>query len=198
MGENDLLYEAARSYQELFDYKINLVIGRKGQKEIVTIIFDETHFHHLAGLHKLKDINQIYKQQAKIVYRNILKKQITIEHILPSSFFSQIEDRLIIVSRLLTILKNKSNVFKFRRIIIPNSSINWKILLEFDYTNEDTGYLFLDEYRRSPGNFVCVSDFKKIYNQDYGAGQIKYTLLEIQAEKNNIVDIWYTSPSYKK
>ncbi|EOS8131580.1 hypothetical protein CCH77_RS10360, partial [Enterococcus faecium] len=94
MGENDLLYEAARSYQELLDYKINLVIGRKGQKEIVTIIFDETHFHHLAGLHKLKDINQIYKQQAKIAYRNILKKQITIEQILPSSFFSQIEDRL--------------------------------------------------------------------------------------------------------
>ena len=38
------------------------------------------------------------------------------------------------------------------------------------------GYLFLNKYRRKPGNYVCVTDFKK--RKNYSLGQINMTLLQ--------------------
>lgn len=56
MENNDILYQAAKIFEEIKSYKIEITIGRKGQAEVFTITFEDSDFHHLAGLHKLTDI----------------------------------------------------------------------------------------------------------------------------------------------
>ncbi|RGW59648.1 hypothetical protein DWV63_14480 [Enterococcus durans] len=82
--------------------------------------------------------------------------------------------------------------------MISNSKIRWTYLLEFTYNNYDSGYLFLEEYRAKPTNYVCVSNFKK--NIDYGSGQIKYTLLQAKAinKISEEEEVWYKNPAYKE
>ncbi len=67
--------EAAKIFEEIKSYKIEITIGRKGQAEVFTIIFEDSDFHHLAGLHKINDIVQVYKQNASIVFSKILKEK---------------------------------------------------------------------------------------------------------------------------
>ena len=55
----DLLKKCALSFQKLLEYEYHFVIGRKGQLREFRLGFDKADFHHLAGLHKLKDIAQI-------------------------------------------------------------------------------------------------------------------------------------------
>ena len=199
MEHDHLLFEAAATFLELEAYQLKLTIGRKGNAEEVYLSFRPNDFHHLAGLHKLTDINQVYKQNAKIVYQQIIAGKIQQSDIVQSDFYHLIEERLLILRNLKIIFCNFSNMFKFRKLMIPNSRIRWKFLLEFEYAANAIGYLFLDEYRRHPGNYVCVTDFRKT-TSDYGSGQIKYTLLQIAATnlKTKEREIWYTSDSYKR
>jgi len=193
----DLLYDAAKVYQDMQDFSLTLLIGRRGQSEKIEIIFDDSDFHHLAGLHKLKDINQVYKENAKIVFRKILNGEIKYSDIEKSNFINQVDERLTIVKSFRTIFSNPSTVFKFRKVVIQHSQIRWKYLLEFIHEDGALGYLFLDEYRLKPGNHVCVSNFyKKI---DYGFQQIKYTLLKIDAThlSSGSSEIWYQNSVYK-
>jgi hypothetical protein len=56
MENNDILYQAAKILEEIKSYKIEIIIGRKDHAEVFTIVFEDSYFHHLAGLHKLTDI----------------------------------------------------------------------------------------------------------------------------------------------
>lgn len=51
----DLLQECAASFKRLLPYQYHFTIGRKGKMLAFTLDFDEADFHHLAGLHKLRD-----------------------------------------------------------------------------------------------------------------------------------------------
>lgn len=198
MGNNDILYQAAKIFEEIKSYKIEIIIGRKGHAEVFTIIFEDSDFHHLAGLHKLTDIVQVYKQNANIVFSKILKREICLSDLEASSFYPVIEDRILILLSLKELFFNINSIFKFRKVMIPNSKIRWTYLLEFTYNKIDVGYLFLEEYRTMPANYVCVSNFKK--NIDYGLGQIKYTLLQAKAihKLSAEEDVWYKNPAYKE
>lgn len=196
-NEVDLLYDAAKVYKEIQEYSIALTVGRKGRSENIVVIFDDSDFHHLVGLHKLTDINQVYKASAKTVLKRILNEEITYATIQNSSFIEAIKDRLLIVSNFNSIFRNPSTVFKFRKVVIQNSRLRWKYLLEFPLEDETPAYLFLDEYRLKPGNHVCVSNFIK--GTDYGLQQIKYTMLQIKATHltTGNTEIWYQNSNYK-
>lgn len=194
--ETDLLYEAASVFQSLQIYSLFLTIGRKGNSEEIKIIFDNSDFHHLAGLHKLTDINQVYKQNAKIVFKKIMKQEISYSNIENSSFIEQVKTRLTIIKSFKEIFSNPSTIFEFRKLVNPHSKIRWKYLLEFTYSDNIPAYLFLDEYRNAPGNYVCVSNFDK--ELDYSFQQIRYTLLQVVAtnESTKSSEVWYKSKSY--
>ena len=51
----DLLSQCAQEFQKLLPYEYRFTIGRKGKLVTFSITFEETDFHHLAGLHKLRD-----------------------------------------------------------------------------------------------------------------------------------------------
>ena len=53
----DLLLKCTTAFKHLLEYRYHFVLGRKGIKREIVLGFDETDFHHLVGLHKLKDIS---------------------------------------------------------------------------------------------------------------------------------------------
>ncbi|UZN42458.1 PBECR4 domain-containing protein [Lactobacillus sp. IBH004] len=143
--EQDLLQVAASEFNKLIGKKVKLILGRKGRSEEVTIVFDSSDFHYLAGLHKLKDIQVVYKKNAKLVFNDILKGEIGINDITKSTFFSVIAERIEIISQINDIFTKDNLVFKFSRINILNSKILWQYLLEFMTVQGYHGYLFLKE-----------------------------------------------------
>ncbi|WEV43921.1 PBECR4 domain-containing protein [Lactobacillus sp. ESL0684] len=67
-SEKDLLITAAREYEKLIDKKIKMILGHKGKSESVTILFDASDFHHLAGLHKLTEYRKKPGNQPVFLY----------------------------------------------------------------------------------------------------------------------------------
>lgn len=60
-----------------------------------------------------------------------------------------------------------------------------------------TGYLFINEYRINPGNYVCVTDFFK-NKADYGLKQIRLTLLKTDLiNQEGARCVLFVSSSYK-
>jgi hypothetical protein len=52
----DIIQECAFAFQKLLSYEYHFVIGRKGKMKEFYLNFNKADFHHLVGLHKLKDI----------------------------------------------------------------------------------------------------------------------------------------------
>lgn len=111
--EKDLLLTAAIEFNKLIGKKIELILGRKGKSEKIVILFQSCDFHHLVGLHKLKDIPVVLKRPAKQVFYNILNKRICIADINKSAFFDMIINRLEIISQINDIFTKKSKSSAF-------------------------------------------------------------------------------------
>lgn len=81
---SDILYGAAIEYKKLNDTIYKIILGRKGKS-----------FYHLAGLQHLKDITFPSTNKERI-YKEILKKRVTIDNIKKSIFYSEafIEERM--------------------------------------------------------------------------------------------------------
>ena len=52
----DHLLECAEAFEQLLDVQYHIVLGRKNRLTELTLRFDPTEFHHLVGLHKLRDL----------------------------------------------------------------------------------------------------------------------------------------------
>lgn len=84
----DLLQQCAVVFDQLTGYQYRFTLGRKGKLTEILLGFDETDFHHLVGLHKLKDIN-IARANRKSVFHDILAGRITDQTIEKSAFVSE-------------------------------------------------------------------------------------------------------------
>lgn len=90
----DKLLTAAQFYNsELNGRNFHLKAGKKGNIIEFDIKFTSEHFHHLAGLHKLKDLTQVQGNKTYI-FKKVLNGKITVDDIQKSDFFSDIENRL--------------------------------------------------------------------------------------------------------
>ena len=47
------LQSIAKAFAKLLDIEYRMIIGRKGKTTEITLRFDASHFHHLAGFHIL-------------------------------------------------------------------------------------------------------------------------------------------------
>ncbi len=84
----DLLQKCAIAFERLTGYQYRFMLGRKGKLKEIILGFGETDFHHLAGLHKLKDIS-IARENRQTVFRDILAGRITYQTIEKSIFFNE-------------------------------------------------------------------------------------------------------------
>ena len=89
----DHLLECAEAFEQLLDVQYHIVLGRKNRLTELTLRFDPTEFHHLVGLHKLRDLRLARGNREKIFYQ-ILSKTICMEDIKKSRYFPEIQDRM--------------------------------------------------------------------------------------------------------
>ena len=178
----DLLLECATGFQNLTHYQYSFLIGRKGKTLSFVISFDPTDFHHLAGLHKLKDNARFTTGKRDRIFKDVLDGRLTLADAQKSIFFDQISPRLQPLARLEQFLDSNELVFRY------NEKANVFSVIEADYLLENTvddqiAYLFLA--KREYGNtHVCRTFFPRT-TVDYSKGQPRYTLL--RKEKKNLI-----------
>ena len=172
----DLLKECALSFQKLLEYEYHFVIGRKGQLREFRLGFDRADFHHLVGLHKLKDIAQIQQGMREKIFEKILQDDISMELIEKSSYFNQMEGRMIPLTGLEQFLDDNQMIFRYNEKIHKFSVIKADYLLEGN-ANRIPSYLFLGARNEDEKEQMCRTFFR-IEDKDYTEGQPKYTLLK--------------------
>ena len=133
----DNLLQAAIQYENLLHKDFIYLLE---QDLSITVNFQPQHFHHLLGLQKLTDIDQVQKtvksdkhaprNDARDIYKNIRQGLISFEDISKSVYFKTIENRLEQFSQI-------NRIVEFEKIIID---FNTK-LLGFDSNLKKAQYL---------------------------------------------------------
>ncbi|MBR6642700.1 MAG: hypothetical protein IKL28_03455 [Lachnospiraceae bacterium] len=172
----DLLKKCALSFQKLLEYEYHFVIGRKGQLREFGLGFDMADFHHLAGLHKLKDIAQIQQGMREKIFEKILQGDISMRLLKKSSYYSQMEGRILPLTGLERFLDDNQMIFRYNEKIRKFSVIKADYLLEGN-ANLIPSYLFLGARKEDEKEQMCRTFFR-IEDKDYTEGQPKYTLLK--------------------
>lgn len=109
----DLLLQSALEFQRLLNFQYYFAIGRKGKLREFTVSFDETDFHHLAGLHKLRDIARFQTGRRSEILKDILAGRLTICHTQKSVFFPEMEPRLKLLTDLEHFLDSNNIIFRY-------------------------------------------------------------------------------------
>lgn len=169
----DKLQECAKSFERLIDKKYHIIIGRKGKTIDLEITFEKINFHHLVGLHKLKDIEAISGKRAD-VFEDILSGKISIASLEKSAYFNQIINRIEPFTNLEHILDDNRLIFKYNERANSFSLIKAEYLLSTPYKTNEI-YIFLDK-KDNDKQYFCRSFFPK-ENRDYTIGQASFTLL---------------------
>lgn len=169
----DKLQECAKAFEKLLDKKYHIVIGRKGKSADIDLAFEAVDFHHLIGLHKLKDL-RLSRGNREKVFKDILSGHILFPDLEQSLYFNQIEKRIEIFSDLEKILDDNRLVFKYNEKAHSFSLIQAEYLLSTLYKTNEI-YIFLDR-RKAEEQFFCRSFFPK-ESKDYTVGQPIYILL---------------------
>ena len=172
----DLLKECALSFQVLLEYQYHFVIGRKGQLREFRLGFDKADFHHLVGLHKLKDIAQIQQGMREKIFEKILQNDISMDLLKKSSYFDQMKGRIAPLIGLEQFLDDNQMIFRYNERIHKFSVIKADYLLEGN-SNLIPSYLFLGVRNKDEKEQMCRTFFR-IESKDYTEGQPKYTLLK--------------------
>ena len=171
----DLLSQCAQEFQKLLPYEYRFTIGRKGKLVTFSITFEETDFHHLAGLHKLRDNALFITGARNRIFRSVLAGHLTQANAQSSAFYNEIESRFEPLAHLENFLDSNELVFRYNESANVFSVIEADYLLENKY-NGNPVYLFIA--RRDHANlYVCRSFFPK-EEKDYTLGQTKYTMLK--------------------
>ncbi len=177
----DLLMKCASNFQKLMDYEYRFILGRKGQLQDITLGFSNTDFHHLAGLHKLKDID-LARLNRNIVFQQILNGNITYSTLLKSQSLPEIQSRLNTLPYLESLLDGNQLFYKYNKKVFPHSSIQSEFLLKLgDGIILNLSFLFVDHAKKDV--YFCRSFFP-MEQTDYSKRQMQYTLLK--KEKHNL------------
>ncbi len=169
----DKLYECAAAYQKLLDVSYKIILGRKGKLTELHICFEPVYFHHLIGLHKLRDL-RISRANRAEVFENILNHRLTYDFISKSTYFHMIRKRFDPFTKFETILDQNNLIFRY------NNKLNQFSLIDADYLlstpHEGTEiYVFIAEVKNTR-TYFCRSFFPK-EQMDYTKSQTLYTLL---------------------
>lgn len=83
---------AALSYQKLFDYEYQFTVVRNRNTQPINICirFDKSTFHHLCGLHKLKDIEVVRREKRESVFDKIIDGTYSDELFQKSTWYDEI------------------------------------------------------------------------------------------------------------
>lgn len=178
----DLLQRCALAFQVLIAYEYHFIIGRKGTLREFYLTFNKADFHHMAGLHKLRDIAQIQQGKRDKIFDKILNGEITLDLIQKSGYFKEMEERLLPLMGLEKMLDNNNLIFRYNEKLQKYSLIRADYLLEGQAFNIPA-FLFLGKRNNNEAEQMCRTFFR-IGDKDYTEGQPQYSLLK--KEKRNL------------
>ena len=135
------------AFQGLLDYQYDFVLGRKGKTLEVRLGFSETDFHHLVGLHKLKDIS-IARANRQKTFQDILAGRITCDNLIRSAYVQESQIRLTAFRKIQNYLNGEQQMFRYDHRNRPGSSIESDFLLKMgDGLVLNISFLFIDKKR---------------------------------------------------
>lgn len=174
--KDDLLLKAAKKYHSLNGSKLIITLGKKGTLSEIIVDFQASNFYHLAGLHKLKDIQAVRGYNTTNVLNKVLKGKLTNAMIEKSSFYDDMKERLEIISEFPDILKSNKVIWKFNKVRITRwTKIRWDYLIDYGIGNNET-YVFL-KTKGDDNHCFCISAFRK--TDDYTKIQVRMTVLKV-------------------
>lgn len=199
----DLLLETAENFKRMFNIKYDILLGKKNKEVNIVINFRFIDFHHLAGLHYIKDLPEL-KQSREKVYNTIFTDSKLRGKIYNSEFFPEIENRLIALNQIEKLLDNDKLIFTYDYTKNKMSKIRADFLIEAVDDEKVITYIFGETIEKCNNNkyskskeVYCKSIFPKS-NTDYTKFQSKYTVLKstkICTDTNNVLKT-YVNPNY--
>lgn len=192
----DLLKKCALNFEKILAYQYHFVVGRKGISREFLLNFDEADFHHLVGLHKLRDITQIQQGKRSNVFKSILNDTITMDLIQKSHFYGEMSSRIEPLTLVEKMLDDNKLIFRYNEKIHKYSVIKADYLLEWK-NDANSLYLFLGKRDESEIQ-MCRTFFPK-QDKDYAQGQAQYTLLKKEkiCLSNHNVEVQYDRLTFK-
>ena len=169
----DKLFACAKSFEKLFDVNYHIIIGRKGKSVDIKIGFSPLDFHHLMGIHKLKDL-RISRASREDVFYNVLSGEILLSNLRASRYYDKIKNRIEPFVDIEQVFDANRLVFRYNKKQQIYSIIEADYLLSTPYINTDI-YFFIDK-REGMDIYFCRSFFPK-EQKDYTTGQAVYTML---------------------
>lgn len=191
----DPLFNSASKFNALTQHEYRFTIGRKGKTRDLRVTFSTDDFHHLAGLHKIRDNDFFRTAKRSKVFDAIMDGSITDQTLQKSRYYEEVFERIELVGNLQTLLESSEIVFRFSNKRLPfYSKIEADYLLECTYNGVVFIFLIASD---EPDSYRCKSLFYKS-TRDYSLGQERYTLL--QTTKRNLltseVTELYKRPGY--
>ena len=108
----DKLFEITEYYRDnLINRAFNIIVGQKLKTMTISLKFSPMNFKHLLGLHKLTDI-PFLSIKSESLYRAILNKQFSIDDVIKSKYYREIEFRINNITNIKTLLFSKELFFK--------------------------------------------------------------------------------------
>ena len=184
------IVSAVKEYSKLLNVEYHLILGRKNKAKNIRIIFDDTSWFHVAGLHYLKDIGINHDKIAlKPFFDGIILGNINEEYFRKSKYYDSILDRVDLLSRLDTIIEGIDNtnicIYGFdKKKAAFFTKIDGDYLISDLRKADNPVNLFLVFERKDDGTLVPVSAFHPEINAktgkplDYTDRQMRYTLLK--------------------
>lgn len=170
----DELQAAAVAFSKLINTEYHIVIGKKAKLIEFDLYFSKDHFHHLAGLQKLKDNPYIFTGKRSEIFDRIIDGGITYTSLKNNNSFSEVMVRLPHLTQLECLMDSNSMVFKYRNK--DNSSlIEGQYLLVSMNDNKEV-YSFWDNNPLANGKFFCRSFFPR-GEKNYAYKQESWILL---------------------
>lgn len=162
------------AYEKLLDVEYQITLGKKKKTLSFVISFQKINFPHLAGLHYLEDIPDIFRSSRDIIFDKILSGIISKKQIESSVFYPQIKDRIEYLSYLEQIIDSNETIFRYNPQTEAFSAIQAEFLMKNEIQSRNV-FVFLSQ-EKSSGKYFCRSFFPQT-DKDYSENQAKWALL---------------------
>lgn len=174
----DLLYDAAAAWNQLLQYRYEIICGKRKKLYPIVLGFETREFYHLAGFPHMKDIVLPVRTSQSKMHSKVLDRTITGQMIEKSENYDKIIRRkLEAMIRLEQLLNGCPSVYLYDR---------WKLGF---YTDIQAKYLLVDERTQVVFLFTdsegkCAACFSRstfvMDDRDFRMNQSKMTVLRIK------------------
>ena len=180
----DDLQECAFAFSRLFDFRYRIIIGRKQIQREIILQFSPSEFHHLIGLHYLKDLDYFMKTDKNTIFSDILEGRKCLKDVHKSFYYESIADRIREFSKIISDLFDVSKiVFKYVNPVYLGSNLQAEYLIKCVSHTGTISFLFLDKDEENQETHFCRSFF--VYSiRDYSKNQSSFIVIYI--EKTNL------------